>query len=131
MRGVRPWRARWFRLLIAVSEGILAVLGGTLLGALLIWKLGLPPGAVLRFTGGCIWSLGAALAGRRCGLHGRQNGAFEGMLCGGLLELCRVTAGLALGEFPGHLWWHLPLLAAFGALGGVIGVNTKRRKAPF
>ena len=109
---------------------IVGLCGGTLGIACLVWKLGMPPVSVLRFAAGLLWCTGAFLAGRRCGLHGRRYGALEGAVCGVLLLAMRLLGARLLGESFGGTGWYVWLLPLTGALGGVLGVNTKLRRAP-
>lgn len=130
MRCFRPWRSRVFRFAVSAAEGMGLVCGGTLGIACLVWKLGMPPVSVLRFAAGLLWCTGAFLAGRRCGLHGRRYGALEGAVCGILLLAMRLLGARLLGESFGGTGWYVWLLPLTGSLGGVLGVNTKLRRAP-
>jgi putative membrane protein (TIGR04086 family) len=130
MRGVRPWKSIWFRAGISTAEGMLFVLAGAALLALLILRLGLPSARVLRFAARMLWTTGAFLAGRRCGRHGRRHGLAEGALCGCLLTGAWFCGSLLLHEIPGQLWIPALLLPASGACGGVLGVNTPLRRSP-
>ena len=130
MRGFRPWRSGGFRLAVSCTEGAVFVLGAWFLTAFLVWKLGLPPMGVLRFFAGVSFTVGAFLSGRRMGLHGRHRGALEGAACGIVLEMMRVAVSLTQGGLPMHLAAHTVMLCLAGAAGGIVGVNTKRRKPP-
>lgn len=130
MRGVRPWKSIVFRAGMSAAEGLLAVMGGGFLLALAVYRFGLPSGGVLRTASGILWAGASIWAGRRCGMHGRRCGIAEGGLCGVLLWGCRLCGALLLHEMPAHPGFLLLLLAGSGAAGGVIGVNTKLRKAP-
>ena len=130
MRGVRPWKFMLFRILVSGAEGMLIVLaGGFLLAVLILW-LGLPSAGVLRGAAGVVWAVGSFLAGRRCGCHGRRRGAWEGFLCGCFLLLFRFGGAVALHEMPYYVLLPALLLPVSGAAGGICGVNTKIRKAP-
>ena len=130
MRGVRPWKSILFRLGMSAAEGLLVVLtGGFLLAVLILW-LGLPSAPVLRFAARTLWTASSFLAGRRCGLHGRRFGIGEGLLCGGILWMLWLCGALLLHETPDRLWIPALLLPVSGACGGVLGVNTKLRKSP-
>ena len=100
-----------------------------LLALLILW-LGLPSARVLRFAARLLWAAGAFLAGRRCGLHGRRFGLWEGALCGALLWALWICGALLFRETPDRLWIPALLLPVSGACGGILGVNTKLRKAP-
>lgn len=130
MRGVRPWRSLVFRQLLACAEGMLYVLGGGLLTALLVWKLGLPSAGVLRFASRLFWCAGSLAAGWRAGRHGRRHGALEGALCGAMLCLIWLCGAVVLHEVPRTVMLHGILVCAFGMLGGIIGVNVKLKKPP-
>ena len=130
MRGVRPWRSILFRVLMSAAGGMLAVLTGGLLLAWLILRMELPSARLLRVSAGFLWAAGAMLAGRSCGRHGRRRGALEGILCGGILFLFRIGGAILLHEAPRSLLLYTVLLPAAGALGGILGVNTRLRKPP-
>lgn len=130
MRGVRPWRSIVFRITLAAAEGMLAVLIGGFLLAVLILKLGLPSAGILRFAAGLVWAIGAFLAGRRSGRHGRRYGAAEGALCGFVLTVLWLCGAVLFHETPDSLWVHSIALPLSGAAGGILGVNTRLRKPP-
>lgn len=130
MRGVRPWRAVWFRQFCAAAEGMLYVLAGSFLTAVLVWKCGLPGAWVLRGAALLFWCIGAWFAGRRTGRHGRRHGAIEGMTCGLLLNLVWFCGAMVMGSIPAHWLRHVLLVCAAGAGGGIWGVNTKLHGAP-
>lgn len=129
-RGARPWRSAVFRHLLAVLEGMLWVGCGGLAVTLAVWKLGSPSGAVMRLVSVLLWSAGAFLAGRRAGKHGRRHGIRTGLLCGGLLCLLLLCGMVLLKEeWHGALLVRMAAMLLSGAIGGIIGVNT-RLKAP-
>lgn len=130
MRGVRPWRSPVFRQLLACAEGMLYVLGGGLLTALLVWRLGLPSAGVLRLASRLIWCAGGLAAGYRAGRHGRRHGALEGMLCGAVLCLIWLCGAFMLHEQPKDVLLHCVLVGASGASGGIIGVNVRLKRPP-
>ena len=130
MRGVRPWKSIVFRVALAAAEGMLAVLTGGFLLAVLILKLGLPSAGVLRFAAGVIWAAGAFLAGRRSARHGRRHGAAEGALCGFVLVLLWLCGAALFGETPDSFLLRIIVLPLSGAAGGILGVNTRLRKPP-
>ena len=65
-------------------------------------------------------------AGWLCGRYRRHRGMIDGALCGGLIYAVLFGISLIFGELTDI--WKLMLLAAMGAVGGVVGVNTLRPK---
>ena len=120
---------QWIRpLLIGVCVGVLCGTLLLLLAALALRSVDLPRGAVTPLAtaaagiGGLFGGLATALAAGRRGL-------VMGALCGLLLYVVLLLAGLSRGSGidPGYAAIKLTVLTVAGALGGVLGVNRKRR----
>lgn len=69
--------------------------------------------------------VGASAAGFICGKRRRRNGLKEGILCGAVIYLLIFIGGVILCS-TAVSFKKLILLAAVGAFGGVMGVNSKR-----
>lgn len=69
---------------------------------------------------------GGFSAGEICGKFRRRRGLIDGIICGCILSAAVIIASAAVGGFPGIK--KLLLLIIAGAVGGVIGVNSKRPK---
>lgn len=70
---------------------------------------------------------GGFVSGYICGKYRRRRGLADGMICGGVLSLILTAAAMAVfGDLPEV--WKLILLIVSGAVGGVVGVNSKRPK---
>lgn len=68
-------------------------------------------------------------AGCICGRYRRCLGLVSGAVCGGLIYFILVAISLFFGGFTSPL--KLILLSVAGAVGGVVGVNSKRPKNLF
>lgn len=64
-------------------------------------------------------------------MHGRRHGIRTGLLCGGAMYLV-LLSGTALlhEEWHTELLFRLGLMLISGAVGGIVGVNTRLRKPP-
>ena len=69
---------------------------------------------------------GGFSAGGVCGKFRRRRGLIDGIICGCILSGVVIAASAAVGGFPSIK--KLLLLLAAGAVGGVMGVNSKRPK---
>ncbi len=69
---------------------------------------------------------GGVAAGGICGKFRRRRGLIDGIICGCILSAVVIAASAAVGGFPDIK--KLLLLIAAGAVGGVMGVNSKRPK---
>lgn len=69
--------------------------------------------------------VGASAAGFICGKRRRRNGLKEGILCGAVIYLLILIGGVILCS-TAVSFKKLILLAVAGAIGGVMGVNSKR-----
>ncbi len=68
---------------------------------------------------------GAYVSAYICGKHRRKNGIAEGTACGLIIYAVLSTAAIASGMWTVNIKMLLRLAAA-GAVGGVVGVNSKR-----
>jgi len=124
-----PWFRRWLRpLLVGLCIGIIT---GTLLllgAALLLKAADLPTGAVppLALTAA---GVGAFAAGLTAALLAGERGLITGALCGTLLYLLLLLVGVTrTGSIEGGyalIKW--AVLTVCGAVGGLVGVNRKKR----
>ena len=130
MRGFHPWRSVVFRTLLSAVTGLAVVAAGGLLTAVCVWKLGLPSAAILRTVSLLLWCLGGLTAGLRCGLQGRRHGMAEGGICGLLLLLFWGCGAVLCREIPHSIAVFAAALPLSGSIGGILGVNTKRKKPP-
>ena len=76
-----------------------------------------------------IAALSCFFAGRRAGRLRRRGGLKTGFFCGILYVLPLTVVAIIWGTFGGMLFWvKLILCAAFGAAGGVNGVNSPEKR---
>ncbi len=120
---------RWLRpLLIGVAVGILCCTLLLLLMAALIQRVDVPRGAALPLAVGAA-AVGAFAAGLTAALVSGQRGLALGAVSGFMLFLLVLLAGLAryaAVDGPTALLKAVALVVA-GAIGGVLGVNRRRR----
>lgn len=120
---------RWLRpLLVGVCVGVVV---GTLflLGAALLLKAAdLPTGATTPLAMGAA-GLGALAAGFAAALVAKERGLLVGALCGTLTYLLLLLVGLIRsgGVEGGYALTKWAVLTVCGAVGGLIGVNRKKR----
>lgn len=125
----RPLLQRWLTpLLIGLCVGVVV---GTLLllgAALLLQSAQLPAGALspLALTAA---GIGALAGGCAAALAAKERGLLIGAVCGTLLYLLLLIAGWARlgGADAGYACLKWAVLTVCGAVGGLIGVNRKRR----
>ncbi|MDO4863100.1 MAG: TIGR04086 family membrane protein [Ruminococcus sp.] len=72
-------------------------------------------------------AVGGFTAGYVCGKYRRRYGLLSGIVCGAVLYAALSLAGLFALGVPADIR-KLLLIVTAGAIGGVIGVNTKRPK---
>lgn len=118
-----------FPVLIGAAVGVLVCLVVLLITAAVMTAVVLPMSVVTPLTLAAA-ALGAFVGGLSAARLSRERGLLYGALSGLLLFLLMVTAGLiVVPDVHGAL---LPLKAALtiagGALGGIIGVNLRRRR---
>ena len=112
-------------LLIGLCVGVVTATLLLLLCALLVYKMTLPIGALtpmaLVATG-----LGSLAGGIAVGLSAKQSGLLMGAVCGTLVYLILLIAGLARGGVaPGYAALKWAVLTVCSAAGGVWGVNRR------
>lgn len=120
-RRIRP-------LLFGVAVGIVVCTLLLMLMAVVIQRVDIPQGAALPLAVGAA-AAGAFLAGLTAALVAGQRGLLTGAVSGLLLYLPMLIAGLARYssvDAAGSLL-KLAVLAVAGAVGGVLGVNRRRR----
>ena len=113
-------------LLLGVAVGAVTATGLLLLCALLTVRLDLPSGAVTPMALSAV-GLGALCGGVTVGLCHRQKGLLVGAMCGTLLYLILLTAGLARGGglALGYAALKWAVLTVCSAAGGVWSVNRR------
>ncbi len=114
-------------LLIGLCVG---VVGGTLLlliGALLLYKLNLPLGAVTPMALAAL-GLGGLGGGVAVGLCAKQKGLLLGAVCGTLMYLILLIAGAIRGGdmAPAYAALKWAVVTVCSAVGGVWSVNRRR-----
>ena len=124
-----PLVRRWLRpLLVGLCVGVVV---GTLLllgAALLLKEADLPVGVIPPLAIAAA-GVGAFFAGLSTTLLVKERGLMLGALCGTLLYLLLLLAGFARGGGiqGGYALIKWAVLTVCGAIGGLIGVNRKRR----
>ena len=110
-------------LCVGVITATLALLGA----AVILWQADIPRSAVTPMAVTAV-ALGALVAGLTAARCAGQRGLLMGAVCGTLMALILLVAGLARsgGIHVGYtaLKWVVTTLC--GAIGGLIGVNRKR-----
>ena len=121
-----PWTNNLFSFAVPIAVG--AVCTGAcciLFSALTFFIL-----ETMQFIGiftGVSAAAGGVVSGYICGKYRRRRGLADGIICGGVLCLILTAAAVAVwGDLPEL--WKLILLICSGAIGGVMGVNSKRPK---
>lgn len=94
-------------------------------------KLDLPTGLISIMLS-ISFAAGGILAGYLFGKNKRRLGLLNGMVCGAVMYAETFVVGIFFvgGAPPLRLMRYLFLLCASGALGGVLGVNSKIRRPP-
>lgn len=122
----RPWPPYITPLTLGVSVGVVTATLLLLLCALLIEKLAVPAGAVTAMALVAV-GVGGLAGGFTTGLGIKKNGLLWGALCGTLLYLILLMAGLARGGVaPGYAAIKWAVLTVCSAAGGVVGVNRRQ-----
>lgn len=120
---------QWVRpLLVGLCVGVLCCTLLLLLAALAIQSVEIPRAAVTPLATVAA-GIGAFAGGLAAALAAGRRGLVMGALCGILLFVIVLLAGLAraTGIDPGYAAIKLAVLTVAGAIGGVLGVNRKRR----
>ena len=100
-----------------------------LLGAaVLLWQVDIPRGAVTPLAV-IAAAVGALAAGLTAAICAGQRGLLMGALCGTAMALILLTVGLIRsgGVDAGYTALKWAVMTLCGAIGGLIGVNRKRR----
>ena len=132
MNAQEPTRAilhRWVRpLLVGLCVGVLCCTLLLLLAAFLIRSVEIPRAAVTPLAVAAA-GIGAFAAGLAAALTAGQRGLVTGALCGLLLFIIILLAGLfrSSGIDLGYTAVKCAVLTVAGAVGGVLGVNRRRR----
>lgn len=114
------------RYMAALLEGLLWAVPFALLAVLLVLWMGRLPRVVMDILTGLGWCTAAFTSSRRAGLRGRHHGIWTGVLCGTVLWAFRLCGALLLGTaVTAGTFLYLLLLLPVGAVGGIIGVNTR------
>ena len=113
-------------ILIGLGIGVVSATLMLLIFALLIYKLSLPDGVVTPLALVAI-GIGCAAGGFAAGLGNGKNGWLIGGLCGTLLYLILLLAGLfrAGGMALGYAAVKWAVCTVCSAIGGVLGVNRR------
>ena len=118
------WSGWGSSVLVSVLAGALCIGAGAVLTAAIVYFV-MKDMTMIRAFAGVSLAAGAYIAAYICGKYRRRKGLVCGTVCGALLyAVINVLAVLILGEWAGIK--KLLLLTAFGAAGGVAGVNSKR-----
>lgn len=118
-----------FCLLVAVVVGFFVIMGCLFLFSVIVSKIDLPKGAlaVMSTMALCV---GAFSGGLTCAKKRRKNGLFMGVLTGVAMFVLIFVLSIIFARTAvtftaaAKLFWAV----VFGAVGGIIGVNSKRHK---
>ena len=120
------WSSWIFGMLVSVLAGVVCMAAGAVLSASILYFVMRDTGMTRAFAGASL-SAGAYIAAFICGKYRRRKGLICGILCGAFLYIIIYALAIIFtGESAGIK--KLLLLTAFGAAGGVAGVNSKRPK---
>ena len=120
---------RWLRpVLVGVAVGLIGCVGCLMLAALLVRSVDVPRAAILPLAIAAA-AIGAFLAGLTAAVVAGQRGLLLGAVCGLLLWLVILLAGVAryTGVSGGTALIKLAALVLAGGIGGVLGVNMRKR----
>lgn len=118
------WTNIIFSVLISAVVGVCVSLAFTFLSALFVMFL-MDSLQYISFFSYTALILGGASAGFICGKRRRRKGLKEGVLCGAVVYLLIFIGGVIFSSTV-FSFKKLLLLAVTGAMGGVMGVNSKR-----
>lgn len=119
----------WLRpVLVGVAVGLIACVGALMLMALVVQSVDVPRAAILPLAIAAA-AIGAFLAGLTAAAVARQKGLLLGAVCGLTLWLLILLAGVAryTGVSGGNAVLKLAVLLLCGGIGGVLGVNLRKR----
>lgn len=118
----------WLRpALVGVAVGIIGCIGLLMLMALIVQSVDVPRAAILPLAITAA-AIGAFLAGLTAAAIAKQNGLLLGAVCGLVLFLLILLAGVAryAGVNGGNAVLKLAILLLCGSIGGVLGVNLRK-----
>ena len=115
-------------ILLGLCVGVVTGTALLTLAALLVQKVDLSP-SLLPYVAVAAVALGSFAGGLIAALLAKERGLLTGAICGTLVYLLLLVAGLSRfgGVEGGYALIKWAVLTAAGALGGVLGVNRKRR----
>ncbi len=115
-------------LLVGVGVGLLVCFGLLMLAAMLIERVDIPSSAVFPLAVAAAGS-GAFIAGLLAAAMAKQHGLVFGALCGLILFLLILLAGFVryAGVDGGHTAIKLAVLIVAGSVGGILGVNRRKK----
>lgn len=119
---------RWLRpVLVGVAVGLIGCIGLLMLMALIVQSVGVPRAAILPLAIAAA-AIGAFLAGLTAAAIAGQKGLLLGAVCGLVLWLLILLAGVARyeGVSGGNALIKLAALLLSGGIGGVLGVNMRK-----
>lgn len=120
---------RWLRpVLVGEAVGLIGCVGSLMLAALLVQTVDVPRAAILPLAIAAA-AIGAFLAGLTAAAVSGQRGLLFGALCGLLMWLLILLAGVAryTGVGGSGTLIKLAALVLAGGIGGVLGVNMRKR----
>ena len=120
---------RWLRpAMVGVAVGLIGCVGCLMLAALLVQTVDVPRAAILPLAITAA-AIGAFLAGLTAAVVAGQRGLLLGAVCGLLMWLLILLAGVAryTGVSGGSALIKLAALVLAGGIGGVLGVNMRKR----
>lgn len=114
--------------LVGVAVGLIGCVGCLMLAALLVQAVDVPRAAIMPLAIAAA-AIGAFLAGLTAAAVAGQRGLLFGAVCGLLLWLLILLAGVAryTGVSGGNALIKLAALVLSGSIGGVLGVNLRKR----
>lgn len=122
-------QTRAFCMLAAVGIGFFVIMGCLFLFSLLISKIDMPEGAVSVMSTVAL-CVGAFSGGFSCAKKRRKNGLVMGIATGGIMFFIVLLLSLIFAKTAitftaaSKLFWTV----VFSAIGGIIGVNSKKQK---
>ncbi len=120
---------RWLRpVLVGVAVGLIGCIGLLMLMALIVQSVDVPRAAILPLAIAAA-AIGAFLAGLTAAAVAGQKGLLLGAVCGLVLWLLILLAGVARyeGVSGGNALIKLAAFLLAGGIGGVLGVNMRKR----
>ena len=121
--------SRWLRpALVGIAVGLISCIGLLMLAALAVQAVDVPRSAILPIAIAAA-AVGAVLAGLTAAAIAKQAGLLLGAACGLTLFLLILLAGFAryAGVSGGNALLKLAVLVLAGGVGGVLGVNMRKR----